>query len=87
MKNKVYVIVCDEYFKNNEGQSNVGVYANREDALKEFKEIKEDFISEHPDYFENCDDYEVTESECHYYWQDIYMGYYFDLWIEEHFVK
>lgn len=87
MERKVYVVVINEYFKNYEGQSNVGVFFSREDALKEYDKIKNDFINDNPDYFLEEDEYEVAETECHYEWLDEGMGYYFEVWVEEHIVK
>lgn len=87
MKNKVYILVCDEYNKSVEEKTNLGVYRNVDDALKAFNEIKDDFISANPDNFENEEEYEVTEKPDFYHWMDEGMGYYFELWIEEHEVK
>ena len=87
MENKVYIVVCDEYNKYVEEKSNLGVYWNIEEARKAFNEVKNEFISEHSDYFECYDDYEVEERPDFYHWMDEGMGYYFEVWIEEHFVK
>lgn len=90
---KVYVLFTEVDWSDDHYNDVIDVFANREDAVKAFKEKKEEFLTNNAEFIAEIPadklEQEVCENDSAYFFvlKDLIYGNTFELWIFEKELK